>query len=93
MSETDGAYQDDQLDQTFATHEHANREALAPEEAAESRGDRTASYFGRKGDGDDADYVAPDSAGVEQAQVGLEAGECEVEWEEERSDEILNLLG
>jgi hypothetical protein len=85
-------YQDNQLNQTLATHERTNGEAFPPKHASPSCSDRSTDKLGEEGHRNDANHVSPDNTAVEKANVGVEARKCKVQWQEESSDQILNLL-
>ena len=87
------AYQNNQLDETFATHQRTDCKTLAPEHTTATGSPRSPDKFGEEGNGANTDNVSPDDAAVEQTDVGVETGQGEVEGEEQCSDQILNLFG
>lgn len=86
-------YQDNQFDETLATHEHTNGEALPPKTMAPTRSDRTTKDLAEKGAKNNSNNISPSLAIVEQTQVGVEARKGKVEREQKRSHQIFNLFG
>lgn len=70
--------QDDELDETFATHQRADGEALAPEHLGTASCEGGADELGEESNGHDANNVAPGDTRVEQTNVSVEAGKGEV---------------
>lgn len=84
--------QDNQFDETLATHEYTNRETLAPKTMTPTRSDRTTKDLAEKGAKNNSNNISPSLAIVKQTQVGVETRKGKVEREQKRSHQILNLF-
>lgn len=69
--------EDDELDQALAAHERPDREALTRVETLEPGSDGAAAKLADERNDAEENDVAPRLAVVEQAEVGLEAGDWE----------------
>ena len=67
-----------QLDQTFARHESADRERLSPYHASSSGSQRSANEFGRKCNDGDTNGVTPSDTVVQQANIGVQSRKSKV---------------
>jgi hypothetical protein len=76
-------YQDNQFDETLATHQHTDGEALPPKTMTPTRSHRTTNDLAEKGAKNNSNDVSPSLAIVKQTQVGVETRKSKIEREEQ----------
>jgi hypothetical protein len=64
----------------FATHEYTNGRRFSPAELAKTGGEGTSQKLANEGDNAEKNDIAPDDAGVEETQIGLQPRESKVLW-------------
>lgn len=86
------AYKNNQLNQTFATHQDSNRETFSPHKAVELGSYGSANDLARKGNDNNSYHIGPGNTIVQKPEIGAQSRKGKVQRDEKNSDQVFDFF-